>query len=583
MSTTISGDNGVTFPDATTQSKAVSQATPFSVTASAGAGAQLQLPEATANGSNYVALKSPDSVSSNLTLTLPSADGAAGQYLQTNGSGQLAFATVAGNQITAVASGSIATGASVILNSDGTVSAVSGTVPATGSAATVGTNTAYIAATYDSVNNKVVVSYRNNVDGFGYAVVGTVSGTTITFGTPVQFSSSSTFYTKICYVAAAQRILITYSLGSALWAIAGQVSGTSITFGSAANSGYTGQSFAITEVNGQSRAVVLFDYTGYSPGSQTWCLYSLTISGSTVSWTNFYFQDTSGSTNYYPQMGTPAANKILLAYRDTQYGNGGVYHLSVNSSTGAIASAASRVAFNGSTVNSLSMACDTANSRFFLFFSDTGNGTSVALMRPGAVGASTTTLGSTVTITSSLTGYVTGQNPFYNQDQNTAPVGIYVSSGNRVYVAYTRSSSPGILSGTVSGSAENSTISFDPGVLSSFGSGSGTGSISFAYSGSPGYVVVTATTTGGPLNGLVTNIGISTLTAINFAGFSAGSYTNGQTATVQTVGAVSTNVSGLTAAQKYYVLGDGSLSTTADSRNVYAGLATSATSILVKG
>lgn len=106
MSTTISGDTGITFPDATTQSKAVSQATPFAVTASSGAGAQLQLPEATANGSNYVALKSPDSLSSNLTFTLPTADGTNGQVLQTNGSGALTFGTVATVSIEGPAAGS---------------------------------------------------------------------------------------------------------------------------------------------------------------------------------------------------------------------------------------------------------------------------------------------------------------------------------------------------------------------------------------------------------------------------------------------------------------------------------------------
>ena len=92
MGTTISGDTGVVFPDATTQSTAVTVATPFSINASAGAGAQLRLPEATANGVNYVAVKAPDLLAGNVTWTLPAADGTSGQFLQTNGSGQLAFA-----------------------------------------------------------------------------------------------------------------------------------------------------------------------------------------------------------------------------------------------------------------------------------------------------------------------------------------------------------------------------------------------------------------------------------------------------------------------------------------------------------
>ena len=94
MSTTISGDTGVTFPNASVQSVAVSQTTPFAVTASAIAGAELQLPEATNNGVNYVAVKAPNTLAANITFTLPTADGTNGQFLQTNGTGQLAFASV---------------------------------------------------------------------------------------------------------------------------------------------------------------------------------------------------------------------------------------------------------------------------------------------------------------------------------------------------------------------------------------------------------------------------------------------------------------------------------------------------------
>jgi hypothetical protein len=94
MSTTISGDTGVTFPNASVQSVAVSQTTPFAVTASAIGGAELQLPEATNNGVNYVAVKAPNTLAANLTFTLPTADGTNGQFLQTNGTGQLTFASV---------------------------------------------------------------------------------------------------------------------------------------------------------------------------------------------------------------------------------------------------------------------------------------------------------------------------------------------------------------------------------------------------------------------------------------------------------------------------------------------------------
>lgn len=58
--------------------------------------AQKELRLADSNSSNYVALKSPATVASNVTLTLPDTDGNPDQYLQTNGSGGLTWADVAG-------------------------------------------------------------------------------------------------------------------------------------------------------------------------------------------------------------------------------------------------------------------------------------------------------------------------------------------------------------------------------------------------------------------------------------------------------------------------------------------------------
>jgi hypothetical protein len=57
---------------------------------------EIRFRETTANGTNYVALKAPASVSADLTFTLPATDGTTGQVLQTNGSGVLSFATVGG-------------------------------------------------------------------------------------------------------------------------------------------------------------------------------------------------------------------------------------------------------------------------------------------------------------------------------------------------------------------------------------------------------------------------------------------------------------------------------------------------------
>ena len=83
--------------------------TPLSVTGNSTAGAEIRLPEDTDNGSNYVALKAPDNLASNLTLTLPTADGTSNQALVTNGSGTLSFATVGVTGVTSTATGTVLT------------------------------------------------------------------------------------------------------------------------------------------------------------------------------------------------------------------------------------------------------------------------------------------------------------------------------------------------------------------------------------------------------------------------------------------------------------------------------------------
>ena len=74
----------------------------------------------------------------------------------------------------------------------------------------------------------------------------------------------------------------------------------------------------------------------------------------------------------------------------------------------------------------------------------------------------------------------------------------------------------------------------------------------------------------------------SNVTTGNFIGFSKEAYTNGQTATINVVGNVTTQ-SGLTPGEQYYVQNDGSVGTSAANPSVEAGKALTATSLLIKG
>lgn len=83
----------------------------------------------------------------------------------------------------------------------------------------------------------------------------------------------------------------------------------------------------------------------------------------------------------------------------------------------------------------------------------------------------------------------------------------------------------------------------------------------------------------------IVNLGSSatTLTTSNYIGISDAAYSDGATATIQTMGAIDDAQSGMTIGAKQYVQPDGTISGTEGSPSVEAGLAVSATKLLVKG
>jgi hypothetical protein len=122
---------------------------------------EIRFRETTANGTNYVALKAPASVSADLTFTLPATDGTTGQVLTTNGSGVLSFATPASGiswQSTVKTSGFTATAGEGYF-CDTTSAGFTVTLPAT---PTAGQQVAVVdyAGTFDT--NALVISPNGN-------------------------------------------------------------------------------------------------------------------------------------------------------------------------------------------------------------------------------------------------------------------------------------------------------------------------------------------------------------------------------------------------------------------------------------
>ena len=128
-------------------------------------------------------------------------------------------------------------------------------------------STPYIATAFDSTDSKIVVAYQDTWGNFNYGVVrvGTVSGSSISFGAATTFNSAVTRDISVTFTTDS-KVLIAYSSGAGFVGTAkiGTVSGTSITsFGPAAifHSGITGD-ISVAWNTVVDRAVIA--YTDYS-------------------------------------------------------------------------------------------------------------------------------------------------------------------------------------------------------------------------------------------------------------------------------------------------------------------------------
>lgn len=118
------------------------------------------------------------------------------------------------------------------------VGTISGTSVSYGTLVTfAGTSSADQNITYDSTAEKIVVSCTDNTTSYLQAIVGTVSGTDISFGTLTTVASVSTGKTDIIYDSGANRLILTSRDNSltnySFTAYIGTLSGTTTTWGGA--------------------------------------------------------------------------------------------------------------------------------------------------------------------------------------------------------------------------------------------------------------------------------------------------------------------------------------------------------------
>jgi len=475
-------------------------------------------------------------------------------------------------EVRAVASGALANGDTVIVNADGTVSIIVETVDPTPelgsptvyeSANTQGTDT----ATFDSTNNKVIIAYRDTANSnFGTAVVGTVSGVSITFGTPVVFESAFVDEISATFDTSASKVVIAYGdngnsgFGTA---IVGTVSGTTISFGSATVYASVGTDKNSTTFDSANNKVIVA-YRGVS-GRGTAVVG--TVSGTAISFGSpVIFRAGDGASAMTPVFDS-SSNKVVIVYIDLEDGNKGT--AIVGTVSGTTISFGSSTVFNSSLSDFTSATFDGSSNKVVVSYRNSGSsgfGTAVV----GTVSGTSISFGTPVVFESAATSRTSAT---------------FDSSTNRVVISYfdEGNSNRGTLTvGTVSGTS----ISFITPLVFETGS-TALRQSSAVFDSSANRVVIPYSdgNDGGFGKAVVVKSAeISTnLTAENYIGIAKGAASDTAVATVQTGCSINDAQSGLTAGQAYYVQVDGTLGETPADPSVLAGTAVSATEIIVKG
>ena len=482
------------------------------------------------------------------------------------GDGSQLTGVTAGGESNFVASGTISNGQTVILKTDGTVTGVTtvgaGTTFSPSATNYSGTNVCenHI-ATYDTAKDRVVIFYKDQTGVNGFAVVGTVSGTTITFGTPVSAISSRPSYHDACYDVNSGKIV--YVLrddqnGGRGKALIGTVdaSNNSISFGSAAE--FEGGSCSWPEVaydaNAQKVVVVWSD-----SGNTGRCKVG-TVSGTAITFgseTTFASASVRAKDIVYHE----AAQKVVVLFKDSSSKGSGV----VGTVSGTTCNFGSLGEFESGTINStfVEASYDPVNEKVVVVYIDESNSNN-GTANVGTVSGTSISFG-----TPQVFGAGNSQQLAVVYDVNAA----------KTIIVYNLSSDGKIRESTISGT----TITFGDEVTwtplsqeypgATYNTSQGATVIGFknpSNSGRGDAIVYKA-------EQISTN-----LTAENYIGIAAEAIANTATGKVNILGGVNSGQTGLTTAKTYYVQNNGSLATSAGNPSVVAGTSISNTKILIR-
>ena len=462
-------------------------------------------------------------------------------------------AGASGKTIEATATATIASKKPVILNSAGTVTEVVESSDSAGSATVFESATSsFIATTFDSSNNKVVVAYRDaGNSNYGTAAVGTVSGDTISYGTPVVFESGATEWCAATFDSSNNKVVIAYrdednsNYGTG---VVGTVSGTSISFGTPVvfSSSSTMRIAATFDTNNNAVAIAYVDFGNSEYGTAV----VGTVSGTAISFGTPVVYE-SAATSWTAATFDTSYNRNVIAYMDDANSDYGTVQLGVISGTSFIFGG-SPIVFATAATTHIAATYDSNLEKVVIAYRDDGNSMYGTAIVGTVTGSYTMTFGTEVLFEADRSDYISAA---FDSSNNKAVI-TYQDVGNSNYGT--------AVVGTVSGT----TISFGTAVVFE---AAGTQNIAVTFDSNENKTVIAYTDVGNSNygTGLVFSVGSTNLTANNFVGIADAGISTSATGTIVVQGGTIAGMSGLTTGGKYYVQDDGTL-TSPDATEAYS-------------
>ena len=503
--------------------------------------------------------------------------GTAGQLLTSGGPGaDASWTTISSDPaVTGIASGSITAGRGVCVADDGKLLPISGFNGLRGTQTPVGDQNNSYDIVYSTGADKFVIFYRDQGDGDkGKARVGT-QGTgankgTITWGAAVQFTAASCPNIRALYDSTNDKVAVLYRDSTSTNAgsvVVGSISGSTLTFGTpvqnATDQNYMEYNSFCYCPNTDNYAIVFND----GATNKGWCRIGKYSGTNSSTWPNNKVQFLNAQARETGCWYDTTANKLIIVTNNGSSSNDG------QAFAGTVSG--DNVTFgSGQTYNN-----DT-NDQMPDGVHDPDTGKNIISYRGSSAH------GYCRTATLSGTTFTFGTEYRFSTDSVNYPRIEYDSAGSKKFlISYTPYHSSQQWGETIVATLTGDVITYDTKYQFSDDGGSASTYPGLAYSpDSQSFVAVYHGTNHSPAGAeyFVENIRSSNVTAGNYVGVANASYTNGQTASVSIPGAVNTAVSGLTVGQKYYVLANGTLNTTADDANIVAGNTVAANKLIVR-